>query len=103
MAEIGDGDALSGGGDGAAHLGGGETRFDPNEFGGEQRSGFEPGAGDFGRFFGLSDERAFELLREVRWGREGEPVCPECGTVDAHWFLPSRRQRIRVVGFPHPQ
>jgi hypothetical protein len=22
--------------------------------------------------FGLSDERAFELLREVRWGRDGD-------------------------------
>jgi transposase-like protein len=49
--------------------------------------------------FGLSDERAFELLREVRWGRDGEPVCPECGTVEAHWFLPSRRQwRCRACG-----
>jgi transposase-like protein len=51
--------------------------------------------------FGLSDERAFELLREVRWGREGEPVCPECGTADAHWFLPSRRQwRCRACRHP---
>ena len=49
--------------------------------------------------FGLGDERAFELLREVRWGRDGEPVCPACGVVEAHWFLPSRRQwRCRACG-----
>ena len=49
--------------------------------------------------FGLSDERAFALLREVRWGRGGEPVCPACGVVEAHWFLPSRRQwRCRTCG-----
>lgn len=51
--------------------------------------------------FGLSDERAFELLRETRWGRDGEPVCPESGTVEGHWFLPSRRQwRCRGCGHP---
>jgi hypothetical protein len=44
------------------------------------------------KIFGLSDERAFELLPEVRWGGNGEPVCPECGTVGAQWFLSSRRQ-----------
>jgi len=41
----------------------------------------------------LSEAEAFELLREVRWGRYGDPVCPSCGAVDRHWFLRSRRQR----------
>jgi transposase-like protein len=42
--------------------------------------------------FGLSDERAFELPREIRWGRNLDPVYPSCGAVERHWFLPSRRQ-----------
>jgi len=42
--------------------------------------------------FALSDDEAFELFREVGWGREGSPVCPACGVVEPHWFLPSRRQ-----------
>jgi hypothetical protein len=46
--------------------------------------------------FGLSDERAFALLREVRWGRDAEPVCPACGVVAAHWFLP--RLRAHLLG-----
>jgi transposase-like protein len=49
--------------------------------------------------FALSDEAAFELFREVRWGADGLPVCPACGVVEAHWFLPSRRQwRCRACG-----
>lgn len=42
--------------------------------------------------FALSEAEAFELFREVRWGRDGDPVCPSCGAVDQHWFLPSRQQ-----------
>mgnify|MGYP000349676874 CR=1 FL=1 len=50
--------------------------------------------------FGLSDERAFELLREVRWGREGEPVELRCQTCtdaytlsgeDPEGLFPARR------------
>ena len=49
--------------------------------------------------FALSDDAAFELFREVRWGRDGQPVCPACGVVEPHWFLPSRRQwRCRACG-----
>jgi len=49
--------------------------------------------------FAMSDDQAFEALREVRWGRDGEPVCPACGVVERHWFLPSRRQwRCRDCG-----
>ena len=28
--------------------------------------------------FALSDEQAFALFRQIRWG-DGPPVCPECG------------------------
>ena len=42
--------------------------------------------------FELSDEEAFNLFKELRWGRGEEVVCPECAVVERHWFLPSRRQ-----------
>ncbi len=42
--------------------------------------------------FALSDEAAFDLFRELRWGNGEEVVCPDCGVVERHWFLPSRRQ-----------
>ena len=42
--------------------------------------------------FALSEGQAFELFREVRWGRDGDPVCPDCGALDRQWFLPSRQQ-----------
>ena len=42
--------------------------------------------------FALSDEGAFDLFRELRWGKGEEVVCPECGVAARHWFLPSRRQ-----------
>ena len=49
--------------------------------------------------FALSEAEAFELFREVRWGRDGDPVCPSCGAVDRHRFLRSRQQwRCRVYG-----
>ena len=49
--------------------------------------------------FALSDEQALELFRAVRWGQDGEPVCPACGVVEPHWFLASRRQwRCRACG-----
>jgi transposase-like protein len=49
--------------------------------------------------FALSDEAAFNLFRELRWGKSEEVVCPECGVVERHWFLPSRRQwRCKACG-----
>jgi len=39
-----------------------------------------------------SDEQAFDLFRELRWGKSEEVICPECGAAAVHWFLPSRRQ-----------
>ncbi len=49
--------------------------------------------------FELNDEEAFELFRELRWGKGEEVVCPGCGVVERHWFLPSRRQwRCKACG-----
>ena len=44
------------------------------------------------QIFGLSDEAAFELFRNSRWGNGDEVVCPECGAVDRHYFIKTRRQ-----------
>ncbi|WP_295429087.1 IS1595 family transposase [uncultured Thiodictyon sp.] len=49
--------------------------------------------------FAMTDDQAFTLFRETRWGRDGAPVCPSCGVVEHHWFLPSRQQwRCRACG-----
>jgi rubredoxin len=49
--------------------------------------------------FALTDEQAFALFGEVRWGRDADPVCPSCGVAEQHWFLASRRQwRCRACG-----
>jgi transposase-like protein len=42
--------------------------------------------------FALSDEEVFDLFRELRWGKGEEVTCPDCGAVQRHWFLPSRRR-----------
>lgn len=41
--------------------------------------------------FSLSDDEAFELFRQSRWGNH-EAVCPVCGSVAKHYFIPSRHQ-----------
>ena len=42
--------------------------------------------------FELTDKEAFEVFREVRWGKGEETACPTCGAVDKHYFLPTRKQ-----------
>ena len=42
--------------------------------------------------FALSDTEAFNLFREVRWGKGEEVVCPVCGVVGKHYFKPTRKQ-----------
>ena len=37
--------------------------------------------------FAMSDEQAFDLFRELRWGKCEETVCPTCGSVAQHYFL----------------
>ena len=49
--------------------------------------------------FALTDEQAFALFGEVRWGHDADPVCPSCGVAEQHWFLASRQQwRCRACG-----
>ena len=42
--------------------------------------------------FEMTDKEAFTVFREVRWGKGEETACPTCGTVDKHYFLPTRKQ-----------
>jgi hypothetical protein len=41
----------------------------------------------------MSDAQAFERFRAIRWGPEGEAVCPGLWCREQPRFLPSRRQR----------
>ena len=43
------------------------------------------------KIFTLSEDQAFELFRELRWGKGEEVVCPACGTLERHWFQTSRQ------------
>ncbi|BCB25289.1 hypothetical protein SKTS_01750 [Sulfurimicrobium lacus] len=40
----------------------------------------------------LTDDQAFALFREVRWGEGEEVACPVCGTVGKHYFQHTRKQ-----------
>ena len=39
--------------------------------------------------FALREEQAFELFRAVRWGRDGDPVCPDCGRLTGTGSCPA--------------
>ena len=43
------------------------------------------------QIFTMSDEDAFNLFKESRWG-DGDPVCPVCGCIDNHYFIKTRKQ-----------
>ena len=47
--------------------------------------------------FELSDEQAFNPFRELRWGKGDKIVCPACGIVEPHWFLPSGQGSVGAV------
>ena len=36
--------------------------------------------------FEMTDKEAFEVFREVRWGKGEETACPSCGSIDRHYF-----------------
>ncbi|MDP1774693.1 MAG: IS1595 family transposase [Methylobacter sp.] len=40
----------------------------------------------------LTDDQAFLLFKEVRWGEGSEVACPDCATVGNHYFLRTRKQ-----------
>lgn len=44
------------------------------------------------KVFEMSDDEAFAVFREVRWGKSGEVVCPVCGVIGKHYFKATRRQ-----------
>lgn len=44
------------------------------------------------KVFELSNDEAFALFREVRWGKGDEVVCPVCGVIGKHYFKPTRKQ-----------
>ncbi len=52
------------------------------------------------QIFGLTDDQAFDYFRRSRWGNGEEVICPECGQVDKHYFIKSRRQ-WRCKGCKH--
>jgi transposase-like protein len=43
------------------------------------------------QIFSMSDDEAFNLFKDSRWG-DGDPVCPSCGCIDAHYFIRTRQQ-----------
>jgi len=42
--------------------------------------------------FAMTDEDAFSLFKELRWGQGEEVTCPDCGSHARHYFLRTRRQ-----------
>lgn len=40
----------------------------------------------------MSDADAFALFKELRWGEGEEVGCPQCGTIDKHYFRNDRKQ-----------
>jgi len=44
------------------------------------------------RLHAMTDEQAFDLFRELRWGKGEEVTCPCCGSVAKHYFIKTRRQ-----------
>ncbi|MDD5272364.1 MAG: IS1595 family transposase, partial [Methylovulum sp.] len=43
------------------------------------------------QIFTLTDESAFDLFKESRWG-DNDPACPTCGLTDKHYFIKTRKQ-----------
>lgn len=44
------------------------------------------------RLFELTDDEAFQVFKEVRWGEGDEVVCTCCGVAAKHYFIRTRRQ-----------
>lgn len=42
--------------------------------------------------FELSDAQAFEIFKEVRWGKGDDVTCPRCGVIRNHYFVRVRKQ-----------
>ena len=44
------------------------------------------------RVMEMREQDAFEVFKELRWGKGDETACPCCGVVDKHYFQRTRRQ-----------
>lgn len=40
----------------------------------------------------MSEEQCYSLFVAMRWNHGGKQVCPECGTIDHHYSIRTRRQ-----------
>lgn len=40
---------------------------------------------------GMTDDQCFLKLAELRWGTQDQQVCPDCGAVDSHYFIKTRK------------
>ena len=40
----------------------------------------------------MSNDEAFNLLCETRWGEDGTQCCPSCGVIKKHYFIKVRKQ-----------
>jgi transposase-like protein len=38
------------------------------------------------RIYALSEPAAIRMLADLRWALDGKQVCPECGTIDTHYW-----------------
>lgn len=47
----------------------------------------------------MTEDEARWQLAELRWGRDGEQVCPSCGSINKHYWISSRKQwRCKEIG-----
>jgi transposase-like protein len=44
------------------------------------------------KVFAMTDDEAFGLFKNLRWGDAEEVACPCCGVIDKHYFIRTRRQ-----------
>lgn len=40
----------------------------------------------------LSEQESWEIFKQCRFGKEDKFACPDCGTIDKHWFIGTRKQ-----------
>lgn len=40
----------------------------------------------------LSEDDCWQILKECRFGKEEKFACPECGAIEKHWFISTRKQ-----------
>lgn len=47
----------------------------------------------------MSDREVHKFFAECRWGKAGTQICPECGLIEHHYWVKTRRQwRCKFVG-----